>query len=516
MAELETFPIIHQKKKPETEPIKDINLKKAIERVVRFEEDEPFDVLGPHPTKKGNEIFVRAFLPKAVNAWITPKGKNGQRLPMEKIHSEGLFQASLSKSKQPITYTISYTDITGKTVESEDPYAFPLAITDFDLHLIGEGTHYRSYDKFGANPNTIDGVSGVHFVVWAPNAKTVSLVGDFNAWRPGTHSMMRVHFSGVWALFVPRVKEGDLYKFAIKTADGKIQLKSDPYGFHAELRPQTACRVSTLQGYDWHDDKWLKNRKSKDILHSPVSVYEVHLGSWKKVEGREWGFMTYRELAKDLVNYVKDMGYTHIELMPVMEHPLDESWGYQVVNFFAPTSRFGSPQDFMYFVDTCHQNNIGVILDWVPGHFPQDPHGLANFDGREIYGYESWKKREHKDWGTFVFDYGKKEVQNFLISNALFWCDKYHIDGLRVDAVASMLYLDYSRKPGEWEPNKFGGNENLEAVEFLKKFNQILHGQFPGILTIAEESTAWPGVSRPTYLGGLGFSLKWNMGWMND
>lgn len=395
-------------------------------------------------------------------------------------------------------------------------------ITDFDLYLLGEGNHFEIYEKLGAKVTTIDGKKGVRFAVWAPNAKKVSLVGDFNKWDEKSHPMHNIKKSGVWAIFVPELSDGEIYKYAIHVRDGDyVQMKADPFAFQTELRPRTASVVNSLEGYDWSDKKWMKSRESFDFITSPISIYEVHPGSWKRdYENKdfpnEWGYKNYRQLAVELVEYVKRIGYTHIELLPIMEHPLDASWGYQVINYFAPTSRFGTPQDFMFFVDYCHQNNIGVILDWVPAHFPMDNHGLVNFDGTQLYAYKSWKKGFHKEWGTLVFDYGRNEVINFLISNALFWFEKYHVDGLRVDAVASILYLDYSRNDGEWEPNVFGGRENLEAIAFIKKMNEVVHLRHKGILMIAEESTAYPLVSRPTYLGGLGFDLKWNMGWMND
>lgn len=390
-------------------------------------------------------------------------------------------------------------------------------LTDFDLHLIGEGSHYKKYEKLGAHVVEINGIKGVHFAVWAPNAERVSVIGDFNNWDGRRHPMQVLGSSGVWEIFIPGLDEGELYKFEIKSKfHNYIAVKVDPYAFYFELRPKSASIVYNINKYQWNDSTWMEMRAKKNWFESQVSIYEVHLGSWMRVpeEGNRW--LTYRELADKLVKYVKEMGYTHIELLPVTEHPLDASWGYQTVGYFAPTSRFGTPEDFMYLIDQCHQNNIGVILDWAPAHFPRDAHGLGFFDGTCLYEHEDPRKGEHRDWGTLIFNYGRNEVRNFLISNALFWFEKYHVDGLRVDAVASMLYLDYSRKEGDWIPNIFGGRENLEAIDFLKKFNEIAHEYHPGILTIAEESTAWPGVSRPTYLGGLGFSMKWNMGWMND
>ena len=387
-------------------------------------------------------------------------------------------------------------------------------ITDFDLYLIAEGNHFKSYEKLGARVMDLQGVKGVYFALWAPNAKSISVVGNFNNWQPNAHPMIHLKSSGVWELFVPGLKTGEIYKYAIMTTDNQLHLKADPYAFQAELRPHTASVVCSLDEYAWKDDEWIKTRAQRKFTDMPISIYEVHLGSWKpNLDGK---FLNYRDLAEKIAEYVLSMGYTHIELLPMMEHPLDESWGYQIINYYAPTSRFGTPEDFMYFIDTCHENGIGVILDWVPGHFPKDEHGLINFDGQQIYAYQNWKKGEQKEWGTFVFDFGRNEVTNFLISNANFWFEKYHVDGLRVDAVASMLYLDYARSPGEWEPNRYGGHENLEAISFIKKLNTVVHANHPGILMIAEESTSWPRVSHPVQDGGLGFDMKWNMGWMHD
>lgn len=390
-------------------------------------------------------------------------------------------------------------------------------LTDYDLHLIGEGSHYKKYEKLGAHFIEIDGVKGVHFAVWAPNAKKVSVIGDFNNWNSKSHPMQSLGESGIWETFIPGLGEGTLYKFEIRSGFRKYTAqKADPFAFYFELRPKSASIVYDINGYGWNDDDWMKKRAGTPWFESPIATYEVHLGSWMRVteEGGRW--LTYRELADRLIPYVADMGYTHIELLPVTEHPLDASWGYQTLGYFAPTARYGEPKDFMYFVDRCHGAGIGVILDWVPAHFPTDGHGLGYFDGTSLYEHEDPRKGFHPDWGTKIFNYGRNEVRNFLISNAFFWFEKYHIDGLRVDAVASMLYLDYSRKEGEWIPNVYGGRENIEAVDFLKRFNEVSHQYHPGILTVAEESTAWPNVSKPTYLGGLGFGFKWNMGWMND
>ena len=485
-----------------------------IEKIIEFLEDRPFEILGPHFFKETNRLVINAYLPRAKEAWINEGA--GKKM-MKKIHDNGFFQAVSEGVQGIMPYKIGFKDGTGYASEVEDSYAFATEITDYDLYLIGEGNHFKSYEKFGAHLRTFKQFSGVHFAVWAPNAKSVSVVGNFNHWYPGAHPMTRIGSSGVWGIFIPGLKEGEVYKYAIRSlVDNEVRIKADPYGFQAEVRPRTASIVAALARYSWRDGEWLKKRKDQNALAAPISIYEVHLGSWRRTGPGGIAFLNYRELAHQLVDYVKSMAYTHIELLPIMEHPLDQSWGYQTVGYYAPTSRFGTPEDFMYFVDYCHQNGIGVILDWVPSHFPKDGHGLAYFDGKQIYAYESPKKGLHKEWDTFVFDYGKNEVRNFLISNALFWLDHYHVDGLRVDAVASMLYLDYSRKEGEWEPNQYGGRENLEAISFLKKFNEVVHSHYSGVLTIAEESTAWAGVSRPTYTGGLGFSMKWNMGWMHD
>ncbi len=390
-------------------------------------------------------------------------------------------------------------------------------LTDYDLHLWMEGSHHRAWEKMGAHLAEVKGEKGTRFAVWAPNARRVSVVGDFNEWKEGAHSLSTRGDSGIWEGFIPHVKQGDLYKYAVESQHNgyKVQ-KADPFGFACEIRPQTASVVWDLSGYDWQDAEWMAHRKEKNALNSPVSIYEVHLGSWMRVAEEENRWLTYRELAPKLAQYVAEMGFTHVELLPVTEHPFDGSWGYQTVGYYAPTSRFGTPQDFMFLVDTLHQHNIGVILDWVPAHFPTDEHGLGYFDGTHLYEHADPRQREHQDWGTYIFNYGRVEVSNFLISNALFWLEKYHIDGLRVDAVASMLYLDYSREEGGWIPNAYGGRENLEAIEFLKRFNAVVYQEFPDAMIFAEESTSWPMVSRPTYLGGLGFGYKWNMGWMHD
>lgn len=493
-------------------------LKEEIERIVHSAWPDPFEILGIHVIKWGGKeyVAVRAFLPDAADAAVVEVG-SGREYPMKRLHKDGFFEAVIRGRTDVFQYRLKKTDQGNKTSLIIDPYSFLPVLSDYDLYLIAEGTHYNQYDKLGAHEMTVDGVEGVFFAVWAPNAIRVSVTGDFNEWD-GRRHMMRVRGStGVWELFIPGLRQGVIYKYEVKSRyKGFLAEKADPYAFYSELRPKSASVVWNLDRYLWSDNRWMEARKETNWFESPMSIYEVHLGSWRRVpeEGGRW--LTYRELADSLVPYVKDMGYTHVELMPVSEHPLDESWGYQTVGYFSCTSRYGTPDDFMYFVDSMHQAGVGVIIDWVPAHFPKDAHGLAYFDGTALYEYGDPLKGEQKDWGTLVFNYGRTEVANFLISNALFWLDKYHIDGLRVDAVASMLYLDYSRKPGQWTPNKFGGNENLEAVALIKRFNEIVHGRHPGVLTVAEESTAWPAVSRPTHLGGLGFSMKWNMGWMND
>jgi 1,4-alpha-glucan branching enzyme len=390
------------------------------------------------------------------------------------------------------------------------------ALSEFDQYLLAEGKYYRAYEKLGAHLAEKDGRRGVQFAVWAPNARLVSVIGDFNHWNPGAR-IMRANSAGVWEAFVPDIGDGAIYKYHVESRDHDYRVdKADPYGFAAEIRPQTASRVCNIENYAWHDDAWMAARANKNSLDAPISIYEVHLGSWKRVaeEGNRW--LTYRELAPLLADYVRDAGFTHIEFLPIMEHPFDGSWGYQTIGYFAPTSRFGTPTDFMYLVDYLHQKGIGVILDWVPAHFPKDEAGLGYFDGSHLYEHADPRQGEHPEWNTFVFNYGRNEVQSFLISNALFWLDKYHIDGLRVDAVAAMLYLDYGRREGQWMPNRYGGRENVDAIHFLRALNEQIYAAFPDTMTIAEESTAWPQVSRPTYAGGLGFGLKWNMGWMHD
>jgi 1,4-alpha-glucan branching enzyme len=489
--------------------------------LVEGRDEDPFGLLGPHEVvdEGRRALAVRAFLPQSAQAWvIDPAVGPGASQPMRRIHPAGLFEAICPFPADGVAnkYLLQTADERGNRATMHDPYAFPQLLTGYDLHLLNEGKHWQSYERLGAQLRTIDGVQGVNFAVWAPNASAISLIGDFNAWDGRRHPMRKHIPSGFWELFVPGLGEGTLYKYQVKH-DGQIVEKSDPYGFAAELPPRTASKVANLDNYTWRDTEWMAGRQQgANSLEAPMSVYEVHLGSWRRPGDDPTRWLTYRELADQLVDYAKEMGFTHLELLPVSEHPYSGSWGYQTVGYFAATSRYGSPQDFMYFVDRCHQCGLGVILDWVPAHFPRDAHGLRLFDGTALYEHADPRKGEHRDWGTLIFNYGRHEVRNFLLSNALFWLDKYHIDGLRVDAVASMIYLDYSREPGEWIPNEYGGRENLEAISLLKELNEQAHFQHPGVLTIAEESTAWPSVSRPTYLGGLGFSLKWNMGWMND
>lgn len=483
-------------------------------RVEDFEEANPSSVLGPHEfqVKQTKNYEIRAFLPRAKRAWIElPSGTTKE---MKLVDSRGFWSVKSSKTINK-RYKLAQQDESGFIDIREDPYAFPPQLSDYDLYLFNEGTHRKAYERLGAHIKTVLEAKGVHFAVWAPNARSVALVGNFNHWQVGETPMMSRGASGVWEIFVPGLSISEVYKFAIKSnADGKVSLKTDPFAFLAELRPRTAAVVNDLDSFKWTDDRWMERRSEFNSLESPISIYEVHIGSWKKKQ--DGSYLIYRELADELIDYVKALGFTHVELMPVMEHPLDDSWGYQVVNYFAPTSRFGSPEDFMYFIGRCHEKELGVILDWVPAHFPKDEYGLAMFDGTHLFNHADPRVGEQPDWNTLIFNLSRKEVRSFLISNALFWLDKYHVDGLRLDAVASMLYLDYSRKPTEWIPNKYGGRENLEALDFLRDLNDAVHKLYPDALTIAEESTAWPAVTCPVKEGGLGFDMKWNMGWMHD
>jgi 1,4-alpha-glucan branching enzyme len=483
-----------------------------LDALVEARHNDPFRVLGPHVGSDG--LVIRAILPGARR--VTVVGHGGSPVEMTRMHDAGIFEARLADRRSVPDYRLRVTYPDGVQHDVDDPFRYGRIIGDYDLYLFGEGNHTRIYQKLGAHPMRIGDADGVHFAVWAPNAARVSVVGDFNAWDGRVHPMRSLGSSGVWEIFIPAAAVGHRYKFEILSRYGEVLLKSDPYGVSFEIPPLSASIVSTLD-YDWQDADWMRERPTRESwLHRPMSIYEVHLGSWARLPEEGDRYLTYRELAERLIEYVKDMGYTHIELLPVMEHPFSGSWGYQVTGYYAPTSRFGTPRDFKAFVDACHRAGIGVILDWVPGHFPKDAHGLAQFDATPLYEHADPRQGEHRDWGTLIFNYGRNEVRNFLLANALFWLHEYHADGLRVDAVASMIYLDYSRNEGEWIPNRFGGRENLEALDFLRQMNTLTHSEQPGSITIAEESTAFPSVSRPTYLGGLGFTYKWNMGWMND
>jgi len=481
-----------------------------IEAIVGGYHGDAFRILGPHGVrrKSGQSRWeVRAFLPQAEAAEVDA---GGCRYPMVKRHAQGFFCASMEGDVRPYRLRLHLWD--GSEVAIDDPYCFGPQLSDTDLHLHGEGNLFEAYLTFGAHIVEADGVRGVRFAVWAPNAECVTVAGEFNDWDIRRHPMRRRH--SVWEIFIPGLDEGTTYKYNVRSRfAGYQQLKSDPYAFLCETPPKSASVVWNIDKHQWGDGAWMERRAHTDWLKSPVSIYEVHAESWMR--GPQGQPLTYRQMAVKLVDYVKLMGFTHIELLPIMEHPFSGSWGYQVIGYYAPSSRFGPPEDFKFFVDTCHQAGIGVIVDWVPAHFPKDAHGLAFFDGTSLYEHADPRKGEHRDWGTLIFNYGRNEVRSFLISNALFWLKEYHIDGLRVDAVASMIYLDYSRKAGEWIPNQYGGNENLEAIDFLRRFNELAH-QVPGAFTAAEESTAFPGVSKPVYLNGLGFTMKWNMGWMHD
>ena len=486
----------------------------AMDAIAGAYHGDPFAILGMH--QAGEDLVVRVFRPDARAVVVRDAHEEGAAYPALQVHPDGFFEAVIEGGEERFQYVLHLTGHDGHEWTESDPYSFGIILGPLDLHLFAEGQHWELYEKLGAHLMTIGGVSGTAFHVWAPNAQRVSVVGDFNNWESRRAPMRKLLGCGVWEIFLPGVGEGAHYKFEIKQSHGGIAMKSDPFAFFGQHSLQTASLVFDLDRYKWDDDAWMEQRRTKVWHREPVSIYEVHLGSWRRKPDEGDRYLSYRELADELLDYVVFMGYTHIELLPISEHPFDGSWGYQVTGFFAPTSRFGNPDEFRYFVDMAHQKGLGVILDWVPGHFPKDAFGLAEFDGTDLYEHADPRKGEHMDWGTLIFNYGRNEVRNFLIANALFWFAEYHIDGLRVDAVASMLYLDYSRKPGQWIPNQFGGRENLEAIYFLKRFNEVCYERHPGIMTIAEESTAWPAVSRPTYLGGLGFGFKWNMGWMHD
>ena len=477
-----------------------------LKRLVDARHHDPFTVLGRHV--KGREALVRVHIPRASEVTIA----EGQ-LPMTRVPNTDVFEWRGEASLVPEHYRLIWRDIEHHEHLAHDPYTYGPQLSDYDLHLFGEGKHWHAYRIMGAHEHEVDGVTGVLFSVWAPNAERVSVVGDFNGWDGRRHPMRLREGKGVWELFLPDLTPGTLYKFELRNrVTGQVFLKSDPYGQYFEIRPKTSSIVAGRSTHEWQDQAWIEQRKHLDWQHSPISVYEVHLASWQR--GVEGELLDYRELARRLVEYVKEMGFNYVELLPITEHPYDLSWGYQTTGYYAPTSRHGTPDDFRFFVDYCHEHGIGVMLDWVPAHFPKDAHGLARFDGTALYEHADPRKGEHLDWATLIFNFGRHEVKNFLLSSALYWLEEFHLDGLRVDAVASMLYLDYSRT--DWIPNQYGGRENLEAIEFMRELNTVAHAQVPGVLIIAEESTAWPQVTRPTYLGGLGFDIKWNMGWMND
>jgi 1,4-alpha-glucan branching enzyme len=491
----------------------------SLRAILNASSSDPFAVLGPHVSRTAgrSRLTIRTFQPRASAVLVVPADAGVAERAMTVLHPDGLFEAVYEDVDTPFAYRLRVVRRDdGVEREIVDPYTFDLLLGELDLHLLAEGRHLQLHRCLGAQPMTIDGVAGTRFAVWAPNAQRVSVVGDFNEWDGRVHPMRQRHPRGVWEIFLPDVGAGARYKYEIRSRAAEAPfVKADPCGAAYEHPPATASLVTARSGYDWKDQAWVAEREAhREALGRPMAIYEVHLGSWARRE--DGTFLNYRELADRLIPYVSDLGFTHVELLPVLEFPYDGSWGYQVIGFFAPTSRFGTPDDFRAFVDALHNAGLGVILDWVPGHFPKDAHGLARFDGTALYEHEDPRQGEHRDWGTLIFNYGRTEVRNFLTASALAWIEDFHLDGLRVDAVASMLYLDYSREPGEWLPNAFGGRENLDAVSFLQELNALVHSRHPGVVTIAEESTAWPGVSRPVHLGGLGFTYKWNMGWMHD
>jgi len=480
-----------------------------LQSLVEVKQREPHRLLGMHALADGAGLVARALVPDAAKIEILPLDSGAfPAFKLTRMHKAGLFEGITTEAKSVFAYELVITDHQGRVRRARDPYSFLPTLGEADLYLFGKGDERRIYEKLGAQLRTVDGAAGASFAVWAPNA------GDFNHWDGRCHQMRPLGLSGVWEIFIPGVAEGTKYKFEVRDLRGKTRLKTDPYGLFFETAPNNASILWNNQNFGWTDQEWLLRRRQRNPLREPVSIYELHLGSWRKKSKAE--SLSYRELAAPLIQYLKEMGFTHVEFMPVAEHAFYPSWGYQVTGFYAPTSRYGTPEDFQFLVNALHEAGLGVIIDWVPAHFPRDDWALACFDGTALYEHEDPRKGAHQDWGTLIFNYGRHEVVNFLLANALFWCERFHIDGLRVDAVASMLYLDYSRRPGEWIPNQFGGRENLEAIQFIKQFNHLVHTEFPGVLTIAEESTAWPQVTRPPYLGGLGFSFKWNMGWMHD
>jgi 1,4-alpha-glucan branching enzyme len=488
-----------------------VSTREDAERVLARDLSDPHRLLGAHPRDGG--VVVRAFRPDARQVVVHPHG--GPPVELEPLHEGGLFEGVVRGAELPLRYELEVDYGEAGSFRLRDPYAFAPTLGELDLHLIAEGRHEQLYERLGAHAREIDGAEGVAFVVWAPAARSVSVVGDFNSWDGRLHPMRSMGPSGLWELFVPGVEDGTRYKYEIRTQSGDLRLKADPVAFAAEVPPGTDSVVFASR-HRWRDDAWMERRRAADPQGAPMSIYEVHLGSWRRDPGEPERLLSYGELADQLAAYCSDMGFTHVELLPVMAHPYTGSWGYQVTSFFAPSPRHGTPDDFRAFVDRMHGHGIGVLLDWVPAHFPRDDWALARFDGTELYEHADPRRGFHPDWGTLVFNLGRHEVRNFLLASALYWCREHHADGIRVDAVASMLYLDYSREEGEWVPNEFGGREDLEAVRFLKSLNEVVHSREPGVVSAAEESTAWPGVSRPTYLGGLGFGFKWNMGWMHD
>jgi 1,4-alpha-glucan branching enzyme len=485
-----------------------------IAAIVGAAHGDPFAVLGMHEDGRG--VIVRTFQPRAAAVQVVDAGTGAVAGTLERLHPDGFYEGRIAGRSGRFAYRLRL-DLAEGPAEVEDPYRFPAVLGELDVHLLAEGNHLRNYERLGAHPRELEGVAGTAFAVWAPNASRVAVIGDFNGWDGRAHPMRRRIECGVWEIFLPGIAAGARYKYEIKGPHGDlVPLKSDPQAFYAEKPPKTASIVHGLPERAWADGEWMARRPATSARDAPISIYEVHLGSWMRVPDEGNRFLTYAELAERLVPYVRDMGFTHIELMPVNEFPFDGSWGYQPIGLYAPTSRFGPPAEAQAFIERAHEAGIGVILDWVPGHFPTDPHGLGWFDGTHLYEHADPRQGFHMDWNTLIYNYGRREVANFLLGNALFWLDRYHIDALRVDAVASMLYLDYSRQEGQWIPNRYGGRENLEAIDLLKRMNEIAFGGFPGATTVAEESTAWPGVSRPVYTGGLGFGYKWNMGWMHD